>query len=774
MIYLFDDKKNRQLDFGWDDKRFHQFEDFIKPIYLYKEMEENNIREKMFSSNNIILFHESFFDYILNKQEKTALEIRERLNKLTKSTNDYKVVYFSGSKNSRKLEDNIGYIPVSILYQNLDVFIAKLKNGDENLNYLLFGENYKIEEFLLNKIILSNNEIEDSISNANPASQNFIALTLQNEIETVFQNAKYETFYLDENQNNEITDEYLTKIIEKWFSKQSYSNIFIPLCFGPTLSDYNGLRFALHIRCTESPNRLANIYIYSAVDYSLLVDSEYFDVLKTKNVNLIDYKKIAFQKAVSSKLVPFNNDELSNEIKKIKLDPPKNYEDNHSIANEWSIFRWANSLNISDNHIKNLVQKIGSNLYFKYLSTVHPKQQIEPIPQDDLKFSYSEKPKFLYIDDQAEIGWQSILNRILNNVNGLRYNYLDNELNSKTREEIVQLSINKIKEQYIDIVILDFRLHPDDFNEINIQNITGYVLLKEIKKLNPGIQVIVFSATNKIMTLQALLREKVDGFILKESPQNRNDNIITKASIYNIIEVFSECSKMYFLKKIHEKFKFILSRLENKFKKDENIIKEFESILAISFELLNKSREDTKYINYAYLQIFLIIEAYIFQESVFIDGNNSYVLNNGVTICVQSHFSDRIEWPIKLTNNGKYEIISNSYKTNYPPRRLDTNFKVSSILIFAKGNINSSILNWTKIYTNRNKKAAHYSKDDSSSMISIREVFELLTFIDYFINETNEKDNNLQKGLKEKSFEESLDLLKRNTTFNFQEKKNKK
>lgn len=49
-----------------------------------------------------------------------------------------------------------------------------------------------------------------------------------------------------------------------------------------------------------------------------------------------------------------------------------------------------------------------------------------------------------------------------------------------------------------------------------------------IKKINPGIQVIIFSATNKVWNLQALQEAGADGFIIKESPENSIDPNFTK------------------------------------------------------------------------------------------------------------------------------------------------------------------------------------------------------------------------------------------------------
>jgi hypothetical protein len=71
---------------------------------------------------------------------------------------------------------------------------------------------------------------------------------------------------------------------------------------------------------------------------------------------------------LETQLEPLTKKELSSEIIKVKLSPPKNYEDSHSIANEWAIYRWASSIGASDEQITSIKQKIGSQLYFKYLS----------------------------------------------------------------------------------------------------------------------------------------------------------------------------------------------------------------------------------------------------------------------------------------------------------------------------------------------------------------------------------------------------------------------
>jgi CheY-like chemotaxis protein len=612
MIYLFDDKINRQKDAGWDEQRFVQFSKIIKPIYLYSEVQDDLKRREIFSSGNIILFHESFFDNVLNKHHKDGIAIRNKLNYFAAENKDFRLIFFSGSINSRSLNDNVGHVPVSILYQNLDIFCSNVKLDDVNLHYLLYGANYKIEEILLQELNKANNQIEDIIENASPDCQNFIAVTQMGEIELPFNNADYETFFTDdiEDEYNNDIDKYCTSKIKSWFTSKDYDNIFIPISFGPTLSDFNGLRFATHIRCTDSLNRLKNIFVYSFIGYEYVVRNEYFDILKTKNVFLIGHNKSAFANALNLSSEPLALDELPKEIKKIKIEIPKSYEDNHSITNEWAIYRWALSINTNDDDIEQIIRKVNNQLYFKYLATIFPKEEIKKIPDNEMKILFSDKPKVLYIDDDADKGWYGIFCKILFDINKLDLCYLDEEFNSKTPDEIIKISIDTILREEIDLVILDLRLHPNDFKSSSIDEITGMRLLKQIKFINPGIQVIVFSATNKIWNLQALQLAKADGFITKESPENSNDNIFTYKVISNFCKVIEKSLDLRYLKSFYGEVRIVSEILLKKVKKNElpkDFVEEYLKWLEFSINNLLKYKSNEGNI-VSFLMFFSVLE----------------------------------------------------------------------------------------------------------------------------------------------------------------------
>lgn len=149
MIYLIDDKKNRQSDYGWSKEKLEAYIDVLTPIYTYSEIPKSEEKGGILKEGNTIIFHESFFDNSDIIHKSNSLEIRKKLNEFSKNNIGFNLVIFSGSKNSRKLSNNNASLPVSIMYQNLNVFIDKIKNGDTNLEYLLFGENIKLEKELV-------------------------------------------------------------------------------------------------------------------------------------------------------------------------------------------------------------------------------------------------------------------------------------------------------------------------------------------------------------------------------------------------------------------------------------------------------------------------------------------------------------------------------------------------------------------------------------------------------------------------------------------------
>lgn len=564
-------------------------------------------------------------------------------------------------------------------------------------------------------------------------------------------NVSYSTLFLD--LSSEISDSYLHNVLSEIINKQEYQNIFLPLCFGPVLSDFNGLRLATHLRCTPGLNQNKNIFIFSFVELETLINHECFGILKTKGVKLINYNYHSIKEHCDTTLNSLPAEELPFEIKKINLNIPDNYEDNHSITNEWGIYRWSKSLDLKDKNIDLIIANQDQNLYFKYLKAIFPISTQEKLEVKNLKIQYSKVPKILYIDDEASLGWFSIFQKILVDINKMSLQYLDHEFNGLKRSEIIENAINKIKKENFDIIILDLRLHKDDFENLSIENITGFKILNEIKNINKGIQVIVFSATNKIWNLQALQKAKVNGFIIKESPENSIDSEFTKKSLNGLIIELENASKISFVKDVIQ----ICNKISNLLLPNFSNFTLINSYFNIATNLLLQSNDDKLFFNFAYLQLFQTIEIFIDSIENFSDGENASVIAGKHNILVQKRTSTTVQ--CALTFRGKYikQHETKNLKPSTKLTRLDTNFKVSSLLIFKLGQENSSVLNWTSIYTKRNNAVAH---NTSNVEIKVDDIFELLKFIEFFFDPANIDLKNASKGLKEDTYDESVEKMK--------------
>lgn len=371
MIYIIDDKKDRQSKYSWTEEKLKFYKDEIVPIWTYEDMKSEDFRRQMFHEKNILIIHESFFNNIEHHRVKNIVEVKERLK-----SRENLVIYFSGGIYSRSKNANRIYLPISTLYQNLELYILKKRQNDTNIDYLIYGKNKEIEIELGNKWQLSRN----AIINFNDVFNNSNSLLIQSNRYFVYEDNPIG--YNSEVLNSE-NDYTLNERFDNIFNRKKYDNIFMPLCFGSTLSDFNGLGLACYIRCSKSLNQTTRIFIYSVISTDYLLQNNYFNILKTKNTHLIDYSIESFKNAVQKDQQPFLQKELQNELAKLKLDVTEDYFDNHSIANEWGIYQMARNANIEVDLIEGFNKEKLNSLYFKWLITKNGLS--EPISEEQIE-----------------------------------------------------------------------------------------------------------------------------------------------------------------------------------------------------------------------------------------------------------------------------------------------------------------------------------------------------------------------------------------------------
>ena len=491
----------------------------------------------------------------------------------------------------------------------------------------------------------------------------------------------------------------------------------------------------------------------------------------TSNVVYVDITKYSFDK-IQESLEGYKTKlfDINTFLDQIQIKPPANYDSHHSVDNEFALIQWSKSINCYDRLPNNFKKEYDSKLYFKYLKLKHT------LHNEELQFASSviestNNINILLIDDEATKGWETFY-RSLFSSSSKKITFKDSGINFKniqTKEDIISKIEFIISDFKPDVVLLDLRLLDSDFLKETLPNeLTGLKVLEKIKEINKGIQVIITTASNKAWNFNLAKLKGAYDFIIKDGFEDPRRAI---QELRVTIEISAKRAK--FLKIIDHKLSNIkaLINSNNHFEdrddegkkpdelKDDKIRKRMSTNLGLAFELLDLSYMITnkdKYLAYCYLQLFLLIEDFTNPDSlekhhpILYNESNQVFINHPLKqICIlQKKEGKKLT---RLVFNSKYKLEENAidYK-----RRMDTNFFVSSILIYKYGNKNSSVKNWTNVYNVRNDVAHEgYIPEEI-------EINRLLDFMLYFFDNSNESNSNLDNGFEPITYEESLKALK--------------
>ncbi|MDI9358267.1 MAG: response regulator [Phycisphaerales bacterium] len=355
-------------------------------------------------------------------------------------------------------------------------------------------------------------------------------------------------FYIDEKLNEEGADSLKSKL-------QKSDIVFIKASLSNNYLEYLGLRLAYHIRLTKSlgqkTNNIPIVFIAEESFQFLGLTCPEPTILFTSGVYLMkeqidEYEKI--ERAFANGTIKALNDDHNSFLNTISIKPPANYESHHSTANEWSILRWAKTLGISESSsIRKVKNNIESFLYYKFLQTKYPIQS----ETNTANFKIDGKGKILYIDDEWRKGWDIVLEKFVSLSHGVTLETLKYDFEHNSNEAILKECEAQIKTSNPDVVLLDLRLADSDFsNTVQPKDLTGIEVLKIIKKINPGTQVIIFTASNKVWNLLELQSSGAEGFILKESPEMILKNESSTEMLQSLSKQITKCISYGYLKEI--------------------------------------------------------------------------------------------------------------------------------------------------------------------------------------------------------------------------------
>jgi len=545
------------------------------------------------------------------------------------------------------------------------------------------------------------------------------------------------------------------KFIEQILLQIEFDVLILPYSLTDNILEFVGLRLALHIRLTKELGDRQNvpiIFIGSEDPWMIGRLTPLGDILCTEGCYWCDIDKQQLNVLLSQ--IPHKLSGLKDRdtfLKRVKIAPPSNYQSHHSIDNELALVRWSEYLNCDDK-ISEVKENLQKGLYFKYHNTLNP---VNPLGKGNL-ISFLDKNNnplrgnILLIDDEANKGWKDFYQCFFKNSPAIKFDYLNEDLKSLSRDEIIEKSVNKIKDFAADVILLDLRLCDFDFSpeaQNNPKTLTGYKILEEIKKINKGIQTIITTASNKVWNYESVLGLGANGYIIKRGDSDVAEDIkALKESIINALQ------KASFLKEIYRSIQSIKNCIaENPlFDSDNNLRNSLYINYDLAFELLERTSSNYKYFNYAYLQLFLCNEEFLKIESVFEYGDKCYV-NRKIKV---AEINDNDTWKsiIKYNdNNPSYW----TYEENSDVRSINTDFKMSSVLIFLFNQDTSNFKKWPSIRDTRNKKAAHPDK----GIVTKDEIIDILKFQECIFNKENLKDPS-KNGLSDDISETDIDKLK--------------
>lgn len=314
----------------------------------------------------------------------------------------------------------------------------------------------------------------------------------------------------------------------------------------------------------------------------------------------------------------------------IKIVPNEKIEGRHSIANEWGADILAKMVS---GGIKNDVIKIKSSasLYFRYcrIASLNA-SDVEVILEDKPLEHYGKELKakeifnYLLIDDEAEKGWRKVLELMMPNATPRVY-----WEKAKDYDSLPEDLKEEIKSCKFDIIFLDLRMLgiEEDRRHLKPEEFSGYKILRSIKKINPGIQVIMLTATNKGWNVKSLLDAGANGYYMKESPDYHFSLSYSYQNAEILLDTIKTCLQSVFLKDIWLKKEKALKNLET-YEDLGDLYQAIKANWGSAFILMNQHHYKD-----ALLQLVMAIEAYTnkyIKENITGDFLNAYVYSKNI------------------------------------------------------------------------------------------------------------------------------------------------
>ncbi|TDQ08873.1 hypothetical protein [Pedobacter metabolipauper] len=406
--------------------------------------------------------------------------------------------------------------------------------------------------------------------------------------------------YVDLRTDKEI-DDYVARI----FAQNSIKKLIVPVSLGEGGNNELGLRIALHIRLSErigEDNLIPIILISDSSLETLLINqsNRYALIAATEGSVLapLDSTEI---KAHLNFTTPISKSEFKNKVlDNVIIKGPETIGP-HSMANEWGVIQLDKIANLGSLTASTPALQRKPSLYFKYLLSVNRSRTAASVA-DNVTSTPNLIPaagkKILYIDDEGDKGWVQALTKIFNRATVVPLT--GNNLSEANFMADIRAQINL----EWDLILLDLRLLPWKEDIAGTVHPIGYYsgtkILAEIKTINEGAQVMIFTASNKAWNMRDLIDLGADGYYIKESPKYLIPDNLSLQNYESFKKQVEICFEKKYLRKFFTLKEQAISQTGNS---DLSFMAYSQNSLNEFFKLLKLGMWET-----AFISLFLPIE----------------------------------------------------------------------------------------------------------------------------------------------------------------------
>lgn len=584
-------------------------------------------------------------------------------------------------------------------------------------------------------------------------------------------------------------DKYASAELGNVLTGQQFDAIYVVINLNKNdYLEFTGLSIANHIRLSHEWNHshtpIVILSPHSIENVSRIADN--YEVLYTPGIffeseftfeaieKIYEFIKGHFRVSNFNLLT---EDDYQKYLKEVRIDPPGHFDGQHSIDNELTLYHWSKAIGINNFEIEN---EIGASLYFKFINQANPVKTFSTQSNDKNNIEQTlnqnfenlvidnkiENGRILLIDDQWQRGWEIFYKKFPISTE-FQFDKIP-IIKGDSYQKIQTLTKEKIKSFKPHVILLDLRLIDTDFNVgVQIQNVSGFKLLKYIHSHYPAIQIIITTASTKASTYSATMNYAYSYVQKTMSVEAEKIFIKLKDDIENGI-FLSQSLNDYFSQ---------VKKIENNISDfQKETISQIKYNLNVSSELLLRAGKTKKSIfnSYSYLQLFHVLEYFVNDSSVYKIENDSYFVINKkfkyLTVCMVKREQEEIEnsdiqykravKPEKEKSGSKRGINENfNLKNNYHT----LNDKIIEILLFRHGMDDANDKKWrNKKWSQLNKLRNDFAHGKLAEDIGLDSIQAIIEMIEYLTNENELTLEDLTEyDLSEKSYEDKLIALKK-------------